>query len=285
MPDWAEALEDVDRSGWGLGEHVREAHAILTLAKRAIATDSKRLVGTCVLFSGGNDSTVLTHLFRNRLDHVVHVNTGIGIKQTNQYVRDTCAGWGLDLIEKSPPPGCTYEELVLHYGFPGPGKHSMMYRLLKERALREVRRDFVKHGHRERLIYLTGIRRSESDRRYSREVWRREGSLVWVNPMIFWPKALFNAYRDHDNLPRNEVADLLHMSGECLCGAFAKPGELEEIALWFPETAAEIRALEVRVEAAGKPRCRWGQRLPDDVDSGVGGPLCDSCDVAGGRAS
>lgn len=285
MSDWAEALEDVDRRDWGLGEHVREAHAILTLAKRAIASDGKRLVGTCVLFSGGNDSTVLTHLFRNRLDHVVHVNTGIGIKQTNQYVRDTCADWGLDLIEKSPPPGCTYEELVLDQGFPGPPHHWKMYQRLKERALREVRKGLVANGRRERVLFVAGRRRQESKRRESVVITERVGSTVWVSPIAFWGSATMNEYRSTFSLPRNEVSDLLHMSGECLCGAFAKPGELDEIELWFPETAAEIRALEVRVEAAGKPRCRWGQRLPDDVDSGVGGPLCDSCDVTGGRAS
>jgi hypothetical protein len=45
------------------------------------------------------------------------------------------------------------------------------------------------------------------------------------------------------------------MSGECLCGAFAKPGELKEIETWFPETGKRIRELERKVAAAGFP---WG---------------------------
>ena len=45
------------------------------------------------------------------------------------------------------------------------------------------------------------------------------------------------------------------MSGECLCGAYARPNELKEIELWFPETGKWLRDLERRVRAAGFP---WG---------------------------
>jgi hypothetical protein len=51
------------------------------------------------------------------------------------------------------------------------------------------------------------------------------------------------------------------MSGECLCGAFAKPGELEMIRFFFPDTAAEIDELERKAKAA-KKHCVWGTRPP-----------------------
>jgi 3'-phosphoadenosine 5'-phosphosulfate sulfotransferase (PAPS reductase)/FAD synthetase len=79
------------------------------------------LAGTCVLFSGGNDSTVLAHLMRKHSTHAVHCNTTIGIEETRQFVRDVCAGWGLPLIEETAP--VSYRELVLEQGFPGPGHH------------------------------------------------------------------------------------------------------------------------------------------------------------------
>lgn len=68
------------------------------------------------------------------------------------------------------------------------------------------------------------------------------------------------------------------MSGECLCGAFAKPGELDEIGYWFPETKAEIEALEIEVRAAGHREaiCKLGhgQGSPSKA-----GPLCSSCEL------
>jgi len=38
-----------------------------------------------------------------------------------------------------------------------------------------------------------------------------------------------NDFMADNNLKRNEVVDLIHKSGECLCGAFAKPGELKRL--------------------------------------------------------
>jgi hypothetical protein len=56
--------------------------------------------------------------------------------------------------------------------------------------------------------------------------------------MLNWTKMDLNAYRRRfADVPRNEVSALLHMSGECLCGCFGHPDELEEIRMWFPEAA------------------------------------------------
>jgi hypothetical protein len=68
------------------------------------------------------------------------------------------------------------------------------------------------------------------------------------------------------------------MSGECLCGAFARKGELDEIASWYPQAAARIRAVETKAAEAGVP-CRWGRRPSNgertEVVPQVG--LCWSC--------
>jgi hypothetical protein len=83
----------------------------------------------------------------------------------------------------------------------------------------------------------------------------------------------------YDNaLPLNEVTEHIHMSGECLCGAYAKPGELDEIGFFYPETAAKLRALEQEAVAAGIPACRWGQKPPGQTNSSsAAGRLCSSC--------
>ncbi len=47
------------------------------------------------------------------------------------------------------------------------------------------------------------------------------------------------------------MVDTICMSGECLCGAFAKKEELFDLELNFPETAAIIKDLQREAEAAG----------------------------------
>jgi 3'-phosphoadenosine 5'-phosphosulfate sulfotransferase (PAPS reductase)/FAD synthetase len=241
-----------------------------------------------VLFSGGNDSTVLAHMFRDVATHAIHANTGIGVEATRQFVRDTCAAWGLPLVEKSPPPGSTYRELVLADGFPGPAKHWKMYQRLKERALEAAKNDLVRYPHRERMVFLAGRRASESERRTARdlpEVERRK-SIVWVSPLRNWTALDLNTYRMvYPDCPRNEVADQLHMSGECLCGAFASPGELDELSMWpvAADAVADIRRLERDAVAAGvpEPRCRWGWGAGRDQSNARSGPLCSSCEMRG----
>lgn len=283
-----------------------EAHSILATAiERMIVGKGKKVAGVVLLFSGGNDSTTLAHLFRHRATHAAHANTGIGIEATRQYVRDTCAAWKLPLLERHPREGETYEDLVLGRvraknprtrpdgqpypgGFPGPAMHYFVYQRLKERALEQVRRELVVNPYRERVIFLAGRRAEESDRRKvlgSKDPIERRGSTVWVSPLTNWTKADLNAYRRvYPDVPRNEVSDLLHMSGECLCGAFAHPGELEEIEMWFPEVATEIRDLEKRALESVDPakvapeRCRWGWGAGKEKPSKVGA-LCSSCDA------
>lgn len=109
----------------------------------------------------------------------------------------------------------------------------------------------------------------------------RKGSIVWASPILDWSKPDLNACRRASpGMPRNEVAALLHMSGECLCGAFSRPGELDEIGDWFPGVAAGIHALEQAALDAGIPsqRCRWGWGAGVEPRSRTG-PLCSSCDA------
>lgn len=267
---------DRDDAERHLDDLIAEANSIYADAVRMATADGHRLAGSVVLFSGGNDSTTTAHLFRHIATHAGHCNTGIGIEQTRQFVRDTCAGWGLPLIEKHPPPKRSYADMVLgeakfqpkdggpvrpfFEGFPGPGGHGVMYRNLKERGLDAIKRDLVANPRRERMIFITGVRQSESQRRAERPAVHRDGSAVFASPIARWTKIDMNAYRKRfPDVPSNEVADLIHMSGECLCGAFAHPGELNEIAYWFPEVAAEIRELERRAAERGIKRCTWGQ--------------------------
>ena len=283
-------------------QRIQHAHGVLDAAISQVHENGKTIAAIVILFSGGDDSTVLAHLFRDRATHIAHANTGIGIEQTRQFVRDTAAAWCLPLLEKHPRPGETYADLVLGRcvartgpragtivwrGCPGPSGHWMMYQRLKERALEQVRNQLVTDPRRQRVIFLAGRRHSESTRRTGRfragqlATVERKGSIVWVSPILTWSKLDLNAYRrTYPSVPRNEVAALLHMSGECLCGAFSRTGELDEIGDWFPDVAAGIRRLELAALDAGIPpqRCRWGWGAGQEPRSRTG-PLCSTCDA------
>ena len=160
----------------------QEAHQRLADAIAEHA-EGKELAGVVCLFSGGNDSSVVLDVMRPHLTHIAHANTGIGIEETREHVRKVAADEGLPLLEEH---GESYRDLVIERGFPGPAMHYKMYQRLKERALRKVRKRLVSNGRKQRVVFLSGIRNDESKRRAGRPVSSREGSVVWVCPLIDW---------------------------------------------------------------------------------------------------
>lgn len=242
------------------------------------------------LMSGGTDSHCATHLAASTLpvDFVAHINTQTGIRQTRDHVVKTCAENGWPLREYTPPmiasfggkrrpvtpthpdARTAYEAYVYYWGFPGPRQHAMIYARLKERCVRQLVRE-CKRKPRDKILLVSGVRRAESKRRmgYGQAV-QQVGSQLWVAPLLFWDDEVKNRYLAEHGIVRSEVSRLLCMSGECLCGCYAKPNELKEIALWYPEAAAYLRDLEARVKAAGVGKCVWGVKPPPLAPSPAG---------------
>lgn len=272
-----------------VNELVAESHQILDAALDIEAhAKGLEVVGIVGLYSGGNDSTTLCHIMLDRITHLAHANTTIGIERTRQFVRDTAVLWGKPLLEFKPPRETDhYRALVLDHGFPGPGHHYKMFQRLKERAIHQVRRTLVTEPRKQRVFYLAGRRRTESKRRAQVTELERIGSAVWVSPMVNWTKLDLNTYRLMvGDVPTNDVTALLHMSGECLCGSFAHAGELSEIEMWFPDVVREIRALEAEIadrDDIPEHRRHWGwgaygKGLPASKPS-KSGLMCSSCDA------
>lgn len=224
------------------------------------AISKHKPVAKFVGFSGGRDSMAVTHWMMENLPDtkVFHINTGIGIKATREFVRDTCKDMGWPLVEVRAKEDCgmDYDEIVRENGFPGPYGHRFMYIKLKERAIgRLVRGAQSKRG--DRVMLATGVRHDESVRRmaYAGKEVQRYGGKVWVSPLYWWSVAERDNYIDTHNLPVNPVSSMLGMSGECLCGAFAHKGEKEMVRLVCPETAARLDRLEQECLARG---FTWG---------------------------
>lgn len=282
----------------GVYEH---AQRVLDLAKQAAGFSQR-----WVLFSGGNDSIVLLHVIVNRLewpiDGVLHVNTGTGVEDddgrfiTSEFARKVVEGWGLRFEERHPPK--SFEEVFIDEpvidGLPGPGMHNVAYSRLKERAIAAFVAE-QKRSYWDRLVFPTGVRKDESERRmgYGSQLVNREGAQVWCNPIYYATSAMMADYRRDNALPVNPVSEHLHMSGECLCGCFARPGELDEIAFFYPRTAERIRRWEQRAKASGCSYWLWGTKRDDqsvlaaaladgritEDDVWPAMDLCSSCDT------
>lgn len=256
-----------------------DAHAIIDEALAA-HLDGRELVAKVVLFSGGADSLTLTHLLRDEADYAGHANTTIGVEETREFVRQTCKNWNLPLLERTAPT--SYRDLVIERGFPGPAMHYKMYQRLKERPLEQIRRELVTDPRRQRVLFLAGRRRSESQRRQHIPIFERRGSTIWASPLAMWTRLDLAWYRRRHRLEENPVSQNLHMSGECLCGAFAKPNELDKIGFFYPQTAQELRSLEQDATDAGHrpPFNKWGHGggKPSDMS----GTLCGTCTLFDG---
>ncbi len=263
------------------GEAETDMNPTPALDKINEAADRYKSSGVYAMLSGGDDSltcaliTTQAKLFRA----CVHLDTGIGIPETREYVRELCRqqGWPLK-IYRAADQGQHYVEHCRAYGFPGPGQHWRMYTRLKERPLRAFVREHKQHR-LDRLLLSTGARSQESQRRMGHvQPERRDGVKVWLNPIHDWSKSDCHVYIASRGVARNPVVELLHMSGECLCGAFAKPGELKEIALWYPHVAAEIRNIEGELQALHPNAAVWGQRPKGSrATKRRDMPMCTNC--------
>jgi 3'-phosphoadenosine 5'-phosphosulfate sulfotransferase (PAPS reductase)/FAD synthetase len=301
-----------------LDEYALTPERVLAMAEEQYGP----FVARVCLFSGGNDSLATAHRARDHYDELVFIDTGTAVPGVRDFVVEAADWIGKPLriydagdeykrmVLGSPETHALIPEaqdlaakhngdieaalrdlciargvkLDLPMGFPGPGMHGRCYNRLKERQIERFLRE-VKDGHPRsaRVLFITGVRRAESQRRSKRAPVTKKGAQVFANPLIEWTTPDLHAYRAANKLPESDVAALLHRSGECNCGAYATPGEREELRSIFPKWFAEVIApaeeeatrlgLPNRIWGAGRDTAVAGQVL-DAVD-----PLCTDCEL------
>jgi hypothetical protein len=110
-----------------------------------------------------------------------------------------------------------------------------------------------------------------------------KGAQMWVNHVYWKGQSWSNSYLNERLVPRNPVARQYGMSGECLCGAFAKPGELAMVRRVDPGVSARIERLQIEARARGHD-WGWEDRPPrppkmrdDQLTGDLFHPMCVHC--------
>ena len=204
------------------------------------------------LYSGGKDSSLVLNwlIEHDKLKAVVHVDTGVEMKLTRDFIKDTCKSYGIDLIILYPRPRHRYVNMVLEHGFPGPGAHRIAMGFLKFHPIREF---FLKLKDNSACL-VSGVREAESKRRKKNFISpiESEGKMWFVNPFFYYSNEMMYKERLEKNIPISPAYTAgMNISGDCLCGAYATYGEKDRLRTADPHLADYIAWLEMGVQKFG----------------------------------
>ena len=116
----------------------------------------------------------------------------------------------------------------------------------------------LKHK-QEKIGIISGVRKFESKRRgRTAKPILKDGSMIFVAPIFYLKTEEVWSYIKENNLEVSPVYKTLHLSGDCMCGAFSEMGEAELISLFYPEIAKRIEELEIKY--CKIKYCKWGNQ-------------------------
>jgi 3'-phosphoadenosine 5'-phosphosulfate sulfotransferase (PAPS reductase)/FAD synthetase len=201
------------------------------------------------------------------------------IDATVDWLRDWCEGhgWPFRVVEAPVP----FDEIVAENGYPGPSRHFLMYRRLKDRPIDARNKDTDADLH-----CWTGIRRWESDNRMevaAPEGERGEGRWYWHSPLVDWTDSRVEEYIEAFGLSPAPVVEDLGRSADCFCGCFGDRAELVDLAAaGFEEHADWLDSLETP-EGCPKEQQQWAGYNWDKSDwaaeDDLQTTLCSTCAI------
>lgn len=234
------------------------------------------------LFSGGKDSfaTALVLSQAGLLKECLMIDTGIGVPEWRTACIKMCTdrGWAYRVI----PTPIRYEWLVWKYGFPGPGLHQQTMTYLKGRAIRQWKQlHKIMLGPRKWKFdtshcLASGVRRGESDRRamHTKPISSFEGVTIYA-PLWEWDTSSVWEYVKDHGYERPPSYNKLQISGDCLCGAFAREDERQAIQVHYPAIHERLCQLECEVGQQWGPGSKACGRV--HVKEGGEALICVEC--------
>lgn len=199
---------------------ITQSHQIIENAIAA-ATPEHATLHVVILYSGGYDSLITAHVAHIHQRYSVwSIDTMLSADGWREYVTGVAQHYAWDHhIYNNETGYAQFQTWVAHHGCPRTRQgHTHAYRRLKERALYAILMQYKQQRH-DRVLFLTGIRRAESNDRRDVGEWRRMGhsNIFFANPILYWSDSDVTRYRwDHD-LPENPFYATVRGSGDCQC--------------------------------------------------------------------
>jgi 3'-phosphoadenosine 5'-phosphosulfate sulfotransferase (PAPS reductase)/FAD synthetase len=208
--------------------------------------------------SGGTDSLTAIDAYDRfhdahdlpGIDLVAQTNTGATVPQTLATARAFCADRGLAYAEVTQSdPDRKLAPRVLENGWPSQRTHGYEFINRKQDTW-----DSVYSGFDGRLLFISGARVAESDRRAANlgdgavdigETGDRRPRKSWVAPIHGLLDDEKQQYIREYDIPETPAYDILGYSGDCVACSFDDPRVVNEIALLSPELAYALRTLVV----------------------------------------
>lgn len=198
--------------------------SVETILSEALAVHKPSLI-VCS-YSGGYDSMVATHKALKWARNHAHSTNIITVAINTLLHAD---GWTEYVTQSAKQLGARRFEVwktamldkwitdVTERGFAyRPHQHKIYFYYLKQNAFRSVVAHYKKNRH-DRIMFITGVRRSESKERANTPEYERTGSNVWVHPLVNWTEQDIHEYRFAHDFPENPFYALTNNSGDCLC--------------------------------------------------------------------
>jgi 3'-phosphoadenosine 5'-phosphosulfate sulfotransferase (PAPS reductase)/FAD synthetase len=108
---------------------------------------------------------------------------------------------------------------------------------------------------------------------------KKDNSKIWTSPIMDWSKKDCEGWIKAHNLPRNPVKDKICISGECLCGCFAKPEEYAEIKASYPDAWEKLEKMKKYSKWGwGKDPNQWRKHNPEGQMKIPFMPMCVGCE-------
>jgi len=202
-------------------------------------------------FSGGRDSALACFIAKRVADirkwqfTLIHIDTTIGLQETEEYVRRYAQWLGAELVVLRPD--YTFEEYVAKYPYwPHiyPPRMRWCYHKLKRIPLER----YLKQQYRGGDLLVLGVRRSESlfrEREYATIFAEKYYSETKVNakiwlPLLYVSDEMVDKLIRRFGIPESPVWRLIGSSGECFCLAGSSEASVIRAVKAFPELAERL---------------------------------------------
>ncbi len=211
-------------------------------------------------FSGGRDSALacyIAHLVARRRNWrfvLVHIDTTIGLEETEEYVRHYAKWLGVDLVILRPD--YTFEEYVARYPY-WPHVYPPWARWCYHKLKRIPVERYLKQHYRDGDLLVLGVRGDESafrKREYNAvftEKYYKDAKVkakIWL-PLLYVDSETVDRLIKKFGIPESPVWELISSSGECFCLAGASEKPVMRAVCAFPKLRIRLMKIDDIIHA------------------------------------